>query len=246
MTWRAFAGSLAVAAATALSICSARAADLPVPAKAPLPTAPVAYAPAAVYSWTGFYLGGNLGAGFANSSWSDPVTGANNTFNSKVGFLGGGQIGANYQWNQLVLGVESDFDWTKGMGLSGSGLDSVGNSINTGVNFTSTVTGRIGAAFDRLLVYGKGGLALAQDNSMFTDTSGNSASTTFMRTGWTVGGGFEYALGSNWTARIEYDYLGFGPQALSFSTSTPTLYNTNASLNVQEVKAGVNFKFGGP
>jgi len=245
MTWRALAGGLGLAAGTALSICSVHAADLPMPAKAP-PTAPVAYAPAAVYNWTGFYLGGNLGAGFGSSSWSDPVTGANNSFNSKAGFLGGGQVGANYQWNHLVLGVEGDFDWAKGMGLSGSGLDSVGNGINTGVNFTSTVTGRIGAAFDRLLVYGKGGLALAQDNSTFTDTFGNSASNTFMRTGWTVGGGLEYALGSNWTARIEYDYLGFGSQSLSFATPTTPLYSTNASLNVQEVKAGLNFKFGGP
>jgi len=246
MTWRAFAGGIGIAAGTALSVCSAAAADLPMPAKAPPPTAPVAYAPAAVYNWTGFYLGGNLGAGLGNSSWSDPVTGANNSFNSKVGFLGGGQVGANYQWNQLVLGVEGDFDWAKGMGLSGSGVDSIGNGINTGVNFTSTVTGRIGAAFDRLLIYGKGGLALAQDNSTFTDTFGNSASNTFMRTGWTVGGGLEYALGANWTARVEYDYLGFGSQSLSFSTPTTPLYNTNAGLNVQEVKAGLNFKFGGP
>jgi outer membrane immunogenic protein len=246
MSWRAFAGGLAVAAGAAISICSAGAADLPIPTKAPPPTAPVAYAPEAVYNWTGFYIGGNVGAGFGNSSWTDPATGGNNAFNDRLGFLGGGQVGANYQWNHLVLGVEGDFDWAKGMGLSGSSLDSAGNNINTGVNFTSTVTGRIGAAFDRLLVYGKGGLAVAQDNSTFTDVFGNSASDTFMRTGWTAGGGFEYALGRNWTARIEYDYLGFAPQTVSFSTPTTPAYTSSASLNVQEVKAGLNFKFGGP
>ncbi len=243
MTLRALAGGLALAAGTALCVGCAAAADLP-PAPAPVPVAPVAYAPAAIYNWTGFYLGGHVGGGFANSSWSDPFTGASNSFNS-AGFLGGGQIGANYQLNRLVLGVEGDFSWT-GLGLKGSGTDSIGDPINTDVNWTSTVTGRIGAAFDRLLVYGKGGVAFAQDQSSFIDFAGNSASTTFMRTGWTVGAGLEYGLSDNWSARLEYDYLGFGSQALNFSTATPTFYTSNANLNVQEVKAGLNFRFGGP
>jgi outer membrane immunogenic protein len=243
MTSRALAGGFAAAAVTVLSICSAAAADLPVP-PAPAPTAPVAYAPAAVYSWTGFYIGGHVGAGFANSSWSDPLSGGNNSFNN-AGFLGGGQVGANYQLNMLVLGVEGDFSWT-GLGLKGQGTDSIGNTINSTTNWTSTVTGRVGAAFDRLLIYGKGGVAFAQDNSGFTDVFGNNASTTFMRTGWTVGAGIEYALTNNWTARIEYDYLGFGSQSLNFATATTPSYTSNANLNIQEIKAGINFKFGGP
>jgi hypothetical protein len=75
---------------------------------------------------------------------SDPFTGANNTFN-KLGFLGGGQVGANIQFNALVLGVEGDFSWT-GLGLKGTGADSIGNTIGTTTNWTSTVTGRVGAA----------------------------------------------------------------------------------------------------
>jgi outer membrane immunogenic protein len=243
MKLRIFAGGFAAAAGAALSICSAAAADLPVPA-APPPTAPVAYAPAAIYSWTGFYIGGQAGGGFANSSWSDPLTGDHNRFNS-TGFIGGGQIGANYQISRLVLGVEGDFTWT-GLGLKGQGSDSIGNTINTTVNWTSTVTGRVGAAFDRLLVYGKGGVAFAQDNSGFTDVFGNNASTSFTRTGWTVGAGIEYAITNNWSARLEYDYLGFGPQSLNFATATTPSYSSNANLNIQEIKAGVNFKFGGP
>jgi outer membrane immunogenic protein len=145
------------------------AADLPI-AKASAPVAPVSYAPAAIYSWTGFYIGGQAGAGFGRSSWSDPFTGANNAFNSGPSFLGGGQIGANYQVNVLVLGVEGDFNWT---GLRGSGTDSIGNAINTNTNWTSTVTGRVGAAFDRPLIYGKGGVAFARDQRGFTDLAGN-------------------------------------------------------------------------
>jgi outer membrane immunogenic protein len=240
MTLRALVGGVAFAAGIAFSICSAGAADLP---PAPVPVAPVAYAPAAIYNWTGFYIGGHAGAGFANSAWSDPFTGANNTFGSGAGFLGGAQVGANYQFNRLVLGVEGDFSWTD---LKGSGTDSIGSAIGTNTQWTSTVTGRVGAAFDRLLIYGKGGVAFAQDQSSFTDIFANGASTTFMRTGWTAGAGLEYGITKNWSAKIEYDYLGFGSQALNFTTPTTPLYTSNAGLNVQEIKAGVNFRFGGP
>jgi outer membrane immunogenic protein len=242
MKFRVFVGGSALAAVFALCASSATAADLP-PAPAPVPMAPVAYAPAAIYNWTGFYIGGHVGAGSAGSSWSDPFTGANNTFASGVGFLGGGQVGANYQWNRLVLGVEGDFSWA---GLNGSGADSLGDAISTNTKWTSTVTGRVGAAFDRLLVYGKGGVAFAQDQSGLTDLGSNSASTTLTRTGWTVGAGLEYGITQNWSAKIEYDYLGFGQQALNFSTPLQPAYTSNASLNVQEIKAGINFRFGGP
>ncbi len=218
------------------------AADLP-PAPAPAAVASVAYAPAAIYNWTGFYIGGHAGAGYAGSSWSDPFTGGTNTFNGGVGFLGGAQAGANYQLNILVLGVEGDFSWT---GLKGSGTDSIGDTVNTNTQWTSTVTGRVGAAFDRLLIYGKGGLALTQDQSSLTDLGGNGASTSLMRTGWTVGAGLEYGITKNWSAKIEYDYLNFGSQALNFSTPLQPAYTSNASLNVQEIKAGINFRFGGP
>jgi outer membrane immunogenic protein len=242
MTLRAYVGGLASAAGTALSICSAAAADLP-PVPAPALTAPVAYATGAIYNWSGFYIGGHVGGGFANSSWSDPFTGANNTFNSGAGFLGGAQIGANVQFNALVLGVEGDFSY---LGLKGSGTDSLGDTIKTNTNWTSTVTGRVGAAFDRLLVYGKGGVAFAQDQISFTDVFPNSANTTLIRTGWTAGAGIEYGISKNWSAKIEYDYLGFGSRALNFTTPTTPLYTSNASLNVQEIKAGLNFRFGGP
>jgi len=237
MISRAYFSGVALAG-TVVCVCSAQAADLPVrPVSAPV--APVVYAPP-VYNWSGFYIGGNVGGGFADSSWTDPSGAANNKF-SKDGFIGGGQIGANVQFNWLVLGVEGDFDWT---GLKGSGTDSVGNTINTKTEWTSTVTGRVGAAFDRLLVYGKGGVAFANDESSLNDISGGTASTTLTRTGWTAGAGLEYALAQNWTAKIEYDYLGFGSETLNLSTTAFPAYNPSASLNVQEVKAGINFKFG--
>ena len=71
-----------------------------------------------------------------------------------------------------------------------------------------------------------------------------TATTSFNRTGWTGGAGVEYALSQNWTAKLEYDYLGFGSESLNLATPTTLSYTTNASLNVQEVKAGINYKFG--
>ena len=177
MNSRAFLGGIAFAAGTVVCICSAQAADLP-RRPVPAPVAPVAYAPP-VYNWSGFYVGGNIGAGFADSSWTDPFTGAHDTFN-KSGFIGGGQVGANVQFNALVLGIEGDFDWT---GLKGSGHDLVGDTINTNTQWTSTVTGRVGAAFDRLLVYGKGGVAFAHDNDSLNTIGGAAASASLTRTG---------------------------------------------------------------
>jgi outer membrane immunogenic protein len=238
MNVRAFVGGITLAAGSVTCVCSALAADLP-PARMPAAVQPVAYAPP-VYNWSGFYVGGHVGGGFADSTWSDIATGGNDTF-SKGGFLGGAQAGVNAQFNWLVVGLEGDFSWT---GLKGSGTDSLGDSINTKTEWTSTVTGRIGAAFDRLLVYGKGGLAIAEDQSSLTDTVATTSSTSFMRTGWTAGAGLEYALDEHWSARAEYDYLDFGSKALNFNTPLLGPVTSNASLNVQEVKAGLNFRFG--
>jgi len=237
MTLRAYVGGVAFAAGTVAGVYWAQAADLP-PAPAPAAVAPIAYAPP-VYNWSGFYVGGHLGGGFAGSSWSDPFNGGNNSF-SKDGFIGGGQIGANVQFNWLVLGIEGDFDWT---GLKGSGADSRGNAINTETEWTSTATGRIGAAFDRLLVYGKGGVAFAHDLSSLSDIAGGTASATLTRIGWTAGAGLEYALDKNWAARVEYDYLGFGSEALNLPTPTFPAYTSNATLNVQEIKVGIDYRF---
>ncbi len=77
-----------------------------------------------------------------------------------------------------------------------------------------------------------------------TDVALNTSSATFTRTGWTAGVGLEYALNQNWSVRAEYDYLGFGSKSLSFTTPVVGTVATNASLNVQEVKAGLNFKVG--
>jgi outer membrane immunogenic protein len=106
MTSRVLFGALALAGAVAFA-SGAQAADLRTPPPAMPAAAPVAYAPQ-IYNWSGFYIGGHLGGGYGESSWSDPFGGGNNNFND-WGFLGGAQVGANAQFNRLVLGLEGDF-----------------------------------------------------------------------------------------------------------------------------------------
>jgi outer membrane immunogenic protein len=238
-TARAVAGYFASAVGLAFCAGTAAAADLP-PLRAGV--APVASAPGAIYSWTGFYIGGQIGAGSGRSSWSDPFA-ANDAFATGASFLGGGVLGANYQWNAIVAGVEGDFDWT---GMQGAGRDFPGDTIGTKMQWNATVAGRVGAAFNRLLVYGKGGAAFARDRSTFTDLAGSSAVSAFTRTGWIAGVGLEYGITQSWSAKIEYDYLSFGAQPLNFVTTTPTAYASRTGLNAQEIKAGINFRFGSP
>jgi outer membrane immunogenic protein len=239
-TVRAFASGLVSATGLALCPGAATAGDLPL---LRAPVAPVASAPGAIYSWTGFYVGGQVGAGASRSSWSDPVTVGNNTFTGGAAFLGGGVLGADYRWNALVLGVEGDFNWT---GMKGNGTDFVGDPIGAETQWTSTVAGRVGAAFNRLLVYGKGGAAFARDRSAFTDVDGNGVGSAFTRTGWIAGIGLEYGITQNWSAKIEYDDLSFGTQPLNFTTATPTAYASSTTLNAQEIKAAVNLRFTSP
>jgi outer membrane immunogenic protein len=182
-------------------------------------------------SWTGFYIGGQVGAGGSRSSWSDPVTGGNNIFTGGAAFLGGGVFGADYPSNALVLGVEGDFNWT---GINGNGTNSVGDAIGAGTQWTSTVAGRVGRSPTGLR---QGGGAFARDRSSFTDRAGNSASNAFARTGWIAGIGLEYGITENWS---------FGTQLLNFTTATPTAYASSASFSAQQGKAGINLRFSGP
>jgi outer membrane immunogenic protein len=238
---RAFLAGLVFAAAAGLGVDAPAAADLSAPA--PIAVAPVASARAALFSWTGFYVGGHVGGGFDRSSWTDPFAGAINAFPGGVGFVGGAQAGGNLQYGRLLLGVEGDFSYA---GLKGRGTDARGDSISANTKWTSTVAGRVGAAFDRLLIYGKGGVAFASDQNGFTDLAGNGARGALTRTGWIAGIGLEYGINANWSAKVEYDYLSFGSQTLNFTTPTTPSYSANAGLNIQEIKAGLNFRFGGP
>jgi outer membrane immunogenic protein len=236
----------------ALSITAARAADLAV--KAPPPPLPP------VFSWTGFYIGANFGGAWARNNWTDTLflTNFSNSGSNGV-FIGGGQIGGNYQIGNFVIGGEWDFDWA-GNNSIGTGvvIPGVGNIVVTNNNrWITTVAARFGYTVDRMLFYGKAGGGWVGNNNLTVTnvTTGVSLTCgTFSNLtncgnntgGWLVGAGFEYAFTNNWTVKFEYDYLGLGNRTFVIPATAPLLAGdtfTSNNRNVQMVKVGVNYLF---
>ena len=182
--------SVAAAALTVAGAFAAQAADLPTRKEAP---APVFVPPP--FTWTGFYIGGNIGGDWESGSRSinffsgatDSWLGAyfpNTLGSSDGGWLVGGQAGYNYQWGAWVFGVETDFDWTSlnrtfnfvsapfaGAGIPGFLLnDTIYANGKFDVNWLGTTRGRIGFVVtpdNRLMFYGTGGVAYAGGSSHF-------------------------------------------------------------------------------
>ena len=217
-----------------------------------------------MFSWTGFYVGANIGAAWSNSSWTDTLTLTNfNNNNSGNGvFIGGGQIGGNYQIGSFVIGGEWDFDWASNHNNStGVFIPGVGNIVvNNNDRWITTVAARFGWAIDHWLLYGKAGGGWVGNNSLTVTNLttgiqvtcgsfngfGNSCSNS--TGGWLVGAGFEYAFTNNWTVKAEYDYLGLGNRTVfvpagALGTGLVADTFTTNNRNVQMVKVGVNYLF---
>ena len=209
--------------------------------------APVYKAPppvVAVYNWTGFYIGGNVGgvwakddvtwsastAGFGAGAFTAALNAAGTGRIDGNGVTAGGQIGFNYQINSVVVwGVEADLNYTD---LSDSRSLAVASPPATpGTTVTSTyeskwlatVRGRIGVLpTQNLLLYVTGGAAFAgiktSDFAFFTfDGSSNAASSDKTKTGWTVGAGAEWAVSGGWSVKAEYLYVDLG--SISYASS---------------------------
>jgi outer membrane immunogenic protein len=257
---------LVVAVASLLAASRASAADLPVRTG----PAPAYYPVAAVYDWGGGYIGINGGYTFGQSEWgSDPFNPSHlsSTGNFNVnGGLVGVTMGVSGQWGAWVFGVEGDFDW---QGLSGSsssafctsvflalvaGSPAGGLSCKTQSNWIGTVRARAGYAWDRVLLYGTAGGAGA---NVETSLNGLSVQNN-AKFGWTAGGGLEWAFADNWTAKVEYLFVGLsgnapcnhgyscGYDVLAAATPPPGALNANDNVTLNEniIRVGVNFKFG--
>jgi outer membrane immunogenic protein len=230
---------------------AALAADLPM---APPPQAPAMYykAPIPLYNWTGFYIGGNAGGAFSGLSLSD-TAGSTFTSTTSQSFLGGGQVGVNYQfWGGVVIGAEADFDWlpnTKNTLTATNGASTATATIND--RWLTLVDARLGYAWDRFLVYGKGGGAFAG----VSNSSGAVGATTFglsgpaNNSGWTAGAGVEYAFWGNWSVRAEYDFVRLNnatytaPAAAPAPFASDVISSNNRQINL--VTIALNYKFGG-
>jgi outer membrane immunogenic protein len=248
-------GISALALCVAASMSVASAADMPV--KAPL-------APAPVFSWSGFYIGGHFGWGTAHSD--STILESNNTFFSQGtiletksdGPLLGGQIGVNYQMGQFLFGIEADGSWTNFGGDTRIPAVLLANRtarIDTQVNWLVTTTGRLGLVAGPALFYVKGGAAWAKfessSDSLVTTTSQllQTTSGNDTRFGWVIGGGLEYALGgSNWSVKAEYNYIDFGTDQLTRSgfnyvTRLDVSNERDVDSHMHVVKFGINYRF---
>jgi outer membrane immunogenic protein len=231
----------AVAVSAMFGIGTASAADLSVKA---LPVA------APVFSWTGCYVGVHAGAGVL----LDQGFQRNLADRHGVGGLAGGQLGCNYQTGMLVVGIEGEGFWS-GMTVTQDEFGGInGNTLNASSRIKNKwdydIAARFGVAINRALIYGKAGWVFGGFDWNFATVDGNfnnRASATL--DGLLIGLGLEYAFTNNWTAKFEYDYLGFGAKNVGFTSYcafcniTTTTFTQSVSADKHIFKVGLNYKF---
>ena len=236
---------LAALGLSALVAAPAMAADLARPVYQPPPP------PIYVFSWTGCYVGGNVGGLWVNKE----LTGFGQSFSADANSWAAGlQGGCNYQFaGGWVVGIQGDYDWTDAHAAR-TGIFFVNSAQSYSVKSVSSVTGRVGYAWDRFLGYVKGGAAWERDNFTFT-FPGVIASFDNTRSGWTIGVGGEYAF-TNWlTGFVEYDYYDFGSRSdnvvcgpvrcfVGGPISLP--FDVKETKNVVKVGLNILFNAGGP
>ena len=227
---------LAVAVGFGFGSSCASAADLaPRPVfKAPPPVV-------AAFSWSGCYVGAQVGYAWLRSpnsfstTGADPFTPEANTDSN--GAIAGGHLGCNYQTGQWVFGLEGDGEWSN---LKGNDAGVATDNNELAALWMASVRGRVGYAWEQSLFYVTGGVAFMGARSSILDpTEQESVSKTL--TGWTVGAGYEYAFTANWSARIEYRYANFGTNDFAYPVNA---YTERANdISVQAVRLGVSYRF---
>jgi outer membrane immunogenic protein len=258
---------LATTALFMLSAGAVSAADL---AARPYTKAPAPVA--AVYNWTGFYVGINGGYGW-NDSQDVAVSGtplitaaqpADVPFSLRglkpEGGMIGGTVGYNWQFGRALVGIEADFDWADINDARFLDLPTAGPLVRTSarqsIDFFGTVRGRLGGLLtDQFLVFVTGGLAYANVKSdanideFFGVGRQFRASAEGIRYGWTVGAGAEWKFAPNWSLKGEYLYYDLGSYTIRGTQTNPVdadfatySFTTRGSV----ARAGINYQFGGP
>ena len=243
---------LGIAAATAMLSCGlAQGADI---ARPVYKAAPVV---ATMYDWSGFYVGINGGWGKADYDHAFNSAGhynfvAGDSFNySKSGGVLGGHLGYNWQAGQWVFGIDGAMmkTWLDS-GAQTSPFFPATDTFQSKIDWIATATGRVGYAWNNVLGYVKGGWAYTSFNDFVQDTN-DFVDADGKKSGWTLGGGVEFALSPNWIFGVEYNYYDFGSinvnqASTNFSggTFTPGT-DHNLDLTVQTVLGRLTYKFGG-
>jgi len=271
MTMRRTIGTLITAAAVGFAV-SASAADMPT-------KAPFQQMAPAMYNWSGWYVGANAGYSWGTSSidyaqepgllFGSPPFGAGGTLSSSVSpksFIGGAQIGYNYQTGVWVYGVETDIAWRARTDSVSSVLNTVGDTLTLSdeQKWVGTLRGRIGVTpttASNWLFYVTGGLAYGNFGHSVTQFCNigcgftNTFSDSVTKAGWTLGGGVEVGLARNWSLGAEYLYMDFGTDTVSAPASgvglvipaTATFAASSASFHdkSQVARLKLNYRFGG-
>ena len=251
---------LASTALCAILAPSAFAADLPTK-KGP-PPAPVA----APFSWTGFYIGGNVGGLWsrntvdASGGYSFGSSAITSDRRDPFGVVGGVQAGYNYQFQRFVVGVEGDLDWSGAKSdVNYPGFFSISSaaaSRSASLPFFADLRGRVGYAFDRFLPYVTAGVVFADVKNKLSDpgeiinVSPDELITlvdpaSFGRssaTGWTIGGGVEYAIDSHWSVKAEYLYMQF-PDVTRTWSSDKVFERFKFKDEAEIARLGLNYRF---
>lgn len=252
-------GLLTGLSAVALTATAAAAADLPARAAPPPPV--IAAVP--LFTWTGFYVGGQVGY-----AWSDnnnnfdgigtvytrngagalvPTTVGFGNTGDNDGFLAGVHAGYNLQLGTLVVGVEGDVEGVFGNDNNNAFagvvyLDAFGNPVSyaiagTDLDWQASIRARVGVAFDRALIYATGGFAFGGISGGFSNSFyGNNDDTI---TGWTLGAGVEYAFTNNLTTRLEYRYTNYSGNDSIFNNVSLG----GGDLDFHTVRVGLSYKF---
>jgi outer membrane immunogenic protein len=228
--------------------------------------------PCCAWSWAGFYIGGNAGAGWASGNTSAIATPPGTTdlltmTLNGTGAVGGVQAGYNWQLNpSMLLGLEGDWD-AANINVSNSfspvtigGVPLPGPTTATAsrkVDWLASIRGRLGVTFNQTLLYVTGGAALSRIDyaacfncNLLAGPSYYPTTFSSTKTGGVAGVGVEQALAGKWSARAEYLYYQFGG-ATSTAFPTPpnppfTIVDTWAMTKVQTARVGLDYKFGGP
>ena len=209
---------------------------------------------AAIYDWSGFYIGANGGWGSSRNCWNDATDGAGVFVGSEgchdaTGGVAGGQIGYRWQNAGWVFGVEAQGDWADLRGSNAS-LAFIGQTNRSKIDAFGLFTGQVGYAWNNALLYVKGGAAITDSRFTTIDTAtGILTSSTGDNTRWggTIGVGLEYGFAPNWSVGVEYDHLFMQDKTLAFTTPGGVLFQTDRiRQDVDLVTARVNYRFGGP
>jgi outer membrane immunogenic protein len=205
---------------------------------------------AAVYDWTGFYIGANGGWGSSRNSW-DAVPpnfgfGPEGSHDATGGTVGG-QIGYRWQAGTFVFGLEAQGNWADFSGSNAS-LVFPGQVNHTSVDAFGLFTGQVGYAVNNVLLYVKGGAAVTS-NTYRSTFGGALVGVTGDDTRWggTIGAGLEYAFAPNWSVGVEYNHLFMQDKTYTFTTPGGAFFGTDRiRQDVDLVTARLNYRFGGP